>query len=323
MYRTLIEEDIVEENPTRGVTVKSPDSKPFRPLEKEEFALMLEHLKTDELRFFAKFLITTGMRYGEASEVRVYDYNDARREILLTRSATLMPKRQANGSRVVVKKATKSGFNRVIRCRRRLTRPCGTSSSSTSLVTRTFYLGAKPCSRRSEWCGKRRLPATCSKTATGRTAMGPPTRTTRANAAANSAPRRGWSTSGATRTQTAIPRSSRPWSTWITTPGRRRGTTQLVMLGCRGCRVPMTCGTPNATALLSGKVDIFEVMQRLGTATSQPRRSTCTGYVSPRNEPPRLAISFSKLLYGIRLFATVPAKELRRYAPQSAASSPR
>lgn len=114
VYRTLIEEDIVEENPTRGVTVKSPDAKPFRPLEKEEFALILEKLKTDELRFFAKFLITTGMRYGEASEVRVYDYNDSRREILLTRSATLMPKRQENGSRIVVKEATKSGFNRVI-----------------------------------------------------------------------------------------------------------------------------------------------------------------------------------------------------------------
>ena len=114
VYRTLVEEELVEESPVVGIRIKLPDTKPFRPLEKAEFALILPKLPNDEARLFAKFLISTGMRYGEASELRVKDYNFERREISLTRRATDMSKRENGGSRILVMPTTKSGHNRVI-----------------------------------------------------------------------------------------------------------------------------------------------------------------------------------------------------------------
>lgn len=114
VYRTLIEEEYVEDSPARGIRISLPDTKPFRPLEKEEFALIVQHLPSEETKFFAKFLISTGMRYGEAAEFRVKDYNRPRREIALTRRATDMSRRDNGSSRILVMPATKGGHNRVI-----------------------------------------------------------------------------------------------------------------------------------------------------------------------------------------------------------------
>lgn len=99
-------------NPTHGVAVELPPAKQFRLLEAEEFRRIHAALPTEGARLFASFLAATGVRYGEAIEVRVEDLNLRTGDVFIARRAVALTGQHAKGSRFHVMPGTKAGKGR-------------------------------------------------------------------------------------------------------------------------------------------------------------------------------------------------------------------
>lgn len=115
VYRTLQEEEEVDFNPARGIKVKIPDPEPFIPIMPEDFHDILTQLPNEETRFFATFLAGTGLRYGEASALRVSDFDVSTNEIRVVRRVSRISRRASgDGTRHHISPTTKSGYNRLV-----------------------------------------------------------------------------------------------------------------------------------------------------------------------------------------------------------------
>lgn len=111
MYKALIDADRAEVNPAHGVRVPRASADPFRSLEADDFRKIVSHLDPVSA-LFAKFLVGSGLRFGEATEVRVKDFDGT--EILVRRRASRVGYDHGGNSRTVVLEATKSGHKRVV-----------------------------------------------------------------------------------------------------------------------------------------------------------------------------------------------------------------
>lgn len=99
-------------NPTHGIVIEIPPAKQYRLLEAEEYQKIEKALPTEGARIFAAFLAGTGVRYGEAIEVRVADLNLRTGEVHIVRRAIARSGTRANGSRFHVMSGTKAGQSR-------------------------------------------------------------------------------------------------------------------------------------------------------------------------------------------------------------------
>lgn len=113
-FRPLVETDQIAVNPTHGVRVKRHQSDLRNILEAEEFKQIQEHLPTDGAKLFAQFLVASGCRFGEASEIRVKDLNFKSGEVYVQRRSSEIGTEANHGERFLVVDATKSGHKRSI-----------------------------------------------------------------------------------------------------------------------------------------------------------------------------------------------------------------
>jgi len=113
-FRPLVEDEQMPSNPTHGVKVKVPHADPFNNLEPDDFKKILEHLPTEGARLFAEFLIASGCRFGEATELRVKDINFKSKEVYVRRTVSDVGSQHNNGSRYLIVPTTKTGHKRTI-----------------------------------------------------------------------------------------------------------------------------------------------------------------------------------------------------------------
>jgi integrase len=114
LFRQAVDDEVIPTNPTHRI--KTPLSKPdpTYTLEAKDFSLILKNLPTDGSRLFARFLIGSGLRYGEATELRVKDFNFQSKEVYVRRSVSDVGKELNNGERFLVVPATKNGRKRTV-----------------------------------------------------------------------------------------------------------------------------------------------------------------------------------------------------------------
>lgn len=112
-FRPLVEEEAVPRNPTHGVKVKQHSQPITHLLEPEEFQRIVGALP-QEAALFARFLVTSGCRFGEASELRIHDVNFKTGEVYVQRRVSEIGKEYNHGQRFLVVDATKSGHKRTL-----------------------------------------------------------------------------------------------------------------------------------------------------------------------------------------------------------------
>jgi integrase len=100
----------LDSNPTHGIKIKAKHSDIENVLEPEEFKAIIQHLPTEGAQLFARFLIASGCRFGEATEIRVKDINLKTGEIFVQRRVSDLG--ASHSSRFMVIDATKSGHKR-------------------------------------------------------------------------------------------------------------------------------------------------------------------------------------------------------------------
>lgn len=99
-------------NPTHGVTIELPPPQKYRLVTSEDFRALHEALPNEGARLFAAFLVGTGVRFGEGTEVRVRDLDLDTREVYISRRVVAVSGRTTSGSRFQVLGGTKSGSQR-------------------------------------------------------------------------------------------------------------------------------------------------------------------------------------------------------------------
>lgn len=119
-FRPLVEDEKIPSNPTHGVKVKVPHADPFTYLEPNDFKKIVEHLPTEGTKLFAEFLVSSGCRFGEATELRVKDINFQSKEVSVRRTVSDVGSQHNNGSRYLVLPTTKTGHKRTIVLSQRL-----------------------------------------------------------------------------------------------------------------------------------------------------------------------------------------------------------
>ncbi len=113
-FRPLVQDERMTANPTHGVRVKVPQTDPFINLEPDDFKQIVANLPTDGAKLFAQFLIATGCRFGEATELRVKDFNFKSKEVYIRRTVCDIGKKSNNGSRFLIVHTTKNNHKRTV-----------------------------------------------------------------------------------------------------------------------------------------------------------------------------------------------------------------
>lgn len=72
-------------NPTHGVSVKQRKSDLAKVIEPEEFKEVVSYLPTEGAKLFVRFLMASGCRFGEATEIRVSDVDFKSGEVYVQR----------------------------------------------------------------------------------------------------------------------------------------------------------------------------------------------------------------------------------------------
>ena len=112
-YKPLTEVELIEISPSFGISLPRPARKLDKVIDIEGFKKILKSLPTDEWRVFAKFMIGTGLRYSEATAVRVIDLDFETGNVLVRKRWVEAGAELGNGSRFVEVPATKGGESRV------------------------------------------------------------------------------------------------------------------------------------------------------------------------------------------------------------------
>ena len=111
--KALVEVDQLEVNPTHKIAIKRIDNSEYRDvLEPEQFKAIAEELPTDEAKLFATLLVSSGLRFGEAAELRARDLNLATDELYVQRRVSDLGAVRNGGERFLVIQGTKSGKKR-------------------------------------------------------------------------------------------------------------------------------------------------------------------------------------------------------------------
>ena len=111
-FKKLVTLDVVQVNPTHGLTVKPNHSDIQHVLTPIEFKELLNNLPTQGSKLLAQFLIASGCRFGEATEIRVKDLNLTTGEVFIQRRVSDLGSTYDHRFKVI--DATKSGHKRSI-----------------------------------------------------------------------------------------------------------------------------------------------------------------------------------------------------------------
>lgn len=115
LFRLAVDDEVIPTNPTHRIRIAIPTPDPTYTLEAKDFQAILASLPTDGARLFARFLIGSGCRYGEATELRVKDFNFNAKEVYIRRSVSdVGHKWHSEGRRFLVVPATKNGSKRTV-----------------------------------------------------------------------------------------------------------------------------------------------------------------------------------------------------------------
>ena len=106
----LVDTGELTQNPTHGIRIKAKHSDIANVVEPEEFKTIIQHLPTEGAQLFARFLVASGCRFGEATEIRVKDINLRTGEVYVQRRVSDLG--TSHTSRFLVVEATKSGHKR-------------------------------------------------------------------------------------------------------------------------------------------------------------------------------------------------------------------
>ena len=113
-FKELVESDLLDVNPTHKVAVKVNRQKLRNVLEPDEFKLILDKLPSEAAKLFAQFLVTSGLRFGEATELRVQDIDFPSGEVYVQRRVNDLGKNHNEGERFKVIEGTKGGRDRSV-----------------------------------------------------------------------------------------------------------------------------------------------------------------------------------------------------------------
>ena len=114
VFRQAVDDELIPTNPTHRIKIKVQQPDPTYTLEPADFKRIQKNLPTDGAKLFAKFLLGSGCRFGEATELRVKDINFAANEVYIRRSVSEVGKELGNGDRFIVVPATKNGGKRSV-----------------------------------------------------------------------------------------------------------------------------------------------------------------------------------------------------------------
>jgi integrase len=115
LFRLAIEDEAIATNPTHRIKIAVPKPDPTYSLEPEDFQKILKELPTEGSRLLARFLIASGCRYGEATELRVKDFNFQSKEVYVRRTVSDVGyKYHSEVQRFLVVPATKNGNKRTV-----------------------------------------------------------------------------------------------------------------------------------------------------------------------------------------------------------------
>ena len=109
-FKRLVQTGEISVNPTHGLRIKQRHADLNSVLEPDQFKEIIKHLPNKETKLFARFLVASGCRFGEATELRVKDFNFKTGELFVQRRVSDLG--ASHSSRFVVIDATKSGHKR-------------------------------------------------------------------------------------------------------------------------------------------------------------------------------------------------------------------
>ena len=109
-FKKLVQTGEISVNPTHGLKVRVRHADLDSVLEPEDFKSIIKHLPNKETKLFARFLVASGCRFGEATEVRVKDINLKSGELFIQRRVSDLG--ASHTRRFLVVDATKSGHKR-------------------------------------------------------------------------------------------------------------------------------------------------------------------------------------------------------------------
>jgi len=120
LFRLAVDDDAIATNPTHRIRLSTPKPDPTYTLEPKDFQAILKNLPTDGSRLLAQFLVVSGCRYGEATELRVKDFNFESKEVYVRRTVSdvgyaYQPAgTKSEGTRFLIVPATKNGNKRTV-----------------------------------------------------------------------------------------------------------------------------------------------------------------------------------------------------------------
>lgn len=116
VFNTLIEDEYLSQNPAHGVRLPAPKRNQWRTLDPEDFKKIVEYLPNPGAKFFATFLVGSGLRFGEATALKTEDFDPTSRELHVRRRVSRTNLRHSDDgtSRHIVQEGTKNGKTRVV-----------------------------------------------------------------------------------------------------------------------------------------------------------------------------------------------------------------
>lgn len=120
LFRLAVDDEAIATNPTHRIRLSTPKPDPTYTLEPKDFQAILKNLPTEGSVLLAQFLIASGCRYGEATELRVKDFNFQSKEVYVRRTVSdvgyaYQPAgTKSEGTRFLIVPATKNGNKRTV-----------------------------------------------------------------------------------------------------------------------------------------------------------------------------------------------------------------
>lgn len=99
-------------NPTHGIKIRKPPTEDYNLLSRQEVTKIIAAMPTQGAKLFTFLLSATGLRHGEAAELRVKDVRHREGEISVLRRVTDLIRKDSYGRRFEVIPGTKAGINR-------------------------------------------------------------------------------------------------------------------------------------------------------------------------------------------------------------------
>ena len=130
-FSKLVQTGEIASNPTHGITIRTKHADLASVVDPDEFREIEKHLPSQGARLFARFLVASGCRFGEATEIRVKDLNLKTGELFVQRRVSDLG--SSVKGRFVVIDATKSGHKRSLMLSKALLQEISTYVSAKAL----------------------------------------------------------------------------------------------------------------------------------------------------------------------------------------------